>query len=344
MNTRRSPVAMVMPCLNESKSLRNTCQSLGFGLGQITDSQGEVLVIVDNGSSDDSLTIAKEVAQNSPIGTVLLAVEEDRGHVPARAKGVAIAQEHVGAEFIVQVDADTEYEPGYTKSLWAAGRAHGQGTLVEATMAWPLDFLERNARLVKVIAEQDEVSSNTCGVDVVVDDKGCGYWLQDYELWGGHVREYWSSGEEMLAETTRLFIRGLVQGARRALVDGATARHSTRNWTRNAELEFASAGFPMPPSWQEQWTRSGGENLMANLDFHHDRPPAEVRMRRKVLVALFEELPRFIGESINPNVAQKAQADGSSRLEPGTDFSLHPARLIESAMRVAGVLLPRVSS
>jgi glycosyltransferase involved in cell wall biosynthesis len=51
--TDQTKISIIMPVLNEAKNLRDT-------LSQLTLSEKEELIIVDGGSTDDSLSIARE--------------------------------------------------------------------------------------------------------------------------------------------------------------------------------------------------------------------------------------------------------------------------------------------
>lgn len=338
MSHTKVPLAIVMPCRNEEHSLRSACESLGFGLGESLDVRDQCLIIVDNGSSDGSALVSQEICLQSPPGRVLVVHEPERGHVPARARGVRAAMEHFGAEFVLQVDADTLYSPRYAAALFASAVKHGHGTLIEARMAWPNGFALANPVLMEALERSEEDMDNSMAFpDVVVDDKACGYWLKDYELWGGHRQEFWSSGEEMLAETTRLFIRGHQHGARRQLVDDVAAQHSVRNWIRNAELECASAGFPMPSSWQSRWMHSEGQ-VVVHSDLGNCITTSALTMRRKILKALFARLPRLVQTTTLRKVEVGVGISETQELVRTNCSSIRPAFIIESAMRASGVL------
>src|SRR6267378_1266299 len=109
-------VVLVMPCLNEEQNLEATCASLGFGSGTKSLPQGTVLIIMDNGSSDSTLSIAEKIKRSSKPDAVLVGQELERGYVPVRHRGNLIADELARSArlpadtvLILQVDADCHY-------------------------------------------------------------------------------------------------------------------------------------------------------------------------------------------------------------------------------------------
>jgi hypothetical protein len=245
--------AVVMPCLNEQDSLAAACRSLGFGSAQIVPERC-FLVLVDNGSTDATLDICEGL--RSEVGDVVEVVQESvRGHVPARYCGnvaaahLAITHGISHAELIiVQVDADTQYSPRYVDRMREAISPASAGSLIgQAISLLSLDVRASYPRVVAAVDLIDEAVESRFGspqYDVVVDDKACGYRLGDYERWGGHRREYFGDGDELLAETTRLMIAGLTHGATRIDVANASVIHSQRRLLRDAAQELAAAGFP----------------------------------------------------------------------------------------------------
>jgi hypothetical protein len=245
--------AVVMPCLNEQDSLAASCRSLGFGSAQQVPERC-FLVLVDNGSTDATLDLCQ--ALRSEVGDVVEVVQEPvRGHVPARHRG-NLAAEHLAdtrgvslAELIViQADADTQYSPGYVDIMREAITSAPAGSPIGQAIS--LLSLDVRASCPCVVAAVDLVDQavewrfGSSRYDVVVDDKACAYRLGDYERWGGHRREYFRDGDELLAETTRLAIAGLTHGATRIDVVEASVIHSQRRLLSDAAQELAAAGFP----------------------------------------------------------------------------------------------------
>ena len=80
-------VFIVIPCLNEAAELEASCASLGFGLGAETRPAETTLILVDNGSTDKTPEIMKQIQHSSYEGAVLVAHEGERGFVPPRRDG-----------------------------------------------------------------------------------------------------------------------------------------------------------------------------------------------------------------------------------------------------------------
>jgi glycosyltransferase involved in cell wall biosynthesis len=322
MSIANSGVVIVMPYLNEAVTLERACLSLGFGGAGRAGLQGHRLILVDNGSSDQSLAIASGVQRSCLPGAVVLVREKERGHVPARAAGIVAASMQERCQFIVQADADTTYETNYVDALWAAAKHYGPGVLIDACMEWPLEAKSVDAGFRLAVDLFDANLPVSCAPDVVVDDKACGFWLTDYVSWGEHFREFWSTGEEMLAETTRLYIRGRYAGATRQMAKGAIARHSVRNWVKHPSLEIASGGFPMPASWKSTWLDAKLTSLLnSNEAVYTGSLP--FRMRRRMLQAMFVALPDLVEEN-RPVDRSKSNA------------ALTAAELVEVSFRAAG--------
>src|ERR1051325_4161262 len=85
-------VAIALPFLNEQTLLGTTCRSLGFGTGVTSTPEKTTLVLIDNGSIDDSLRVAEEVRRMSLKDSVMIGKEAERGYVPARDRGALLAR------------------------------------------------------------------------------------------------------------------------------------------------------------------------------------------------------------------------------------------------------------
>src|ERR1700751_1191806 len=108
MNQRLS--AIVIPCLNEQNSLPSTCKSLGFGVGHNTPANA-LLILVDNGSEDATVAVARQIQQDSSTGSVIVAAESERGYVPPRRQGNRVAmsvatERGVPLENLIIIQAD----------------------------------------------------------------------------------------------------------------------------------------------------------------------------------------------------------------------------------------------
>src|ERR1700693_1085946 len=341
-------VAVVVPCYNEVESLQATCASLGFGVGldppTLTD-----LILIDNDSEDGTLSIAKSIAAACPPGTVHVESESERGYVPPRRAGNRLAQQlaqdrglALEAILVLQADADTTYGEGYVDAMRALAEAREPGTMVQAIMLHPPDCLETYASYVELCERAERGVEWLLQDDpeqVVVDDKAMGYRLSDYLHWGGHAREYFGNGEEVYAETTRLYMKARAAGARLRLVEDASAAHSVRRVFAAPAVDFATSGFPREVSWVRQW-RSFSSSIVTIDDLlkPQNRTVTEfgADLRRRHIVALFGLLPLHVARTLG----LPSRFDGDARLlqvelpkrKPDT-LRAAPAIFIEDVLR-----------
>jgi glycosyltransferase involved in cell wall biosynthesis len=342
-------ITVVIPCLNEELALVETCRSLGFGVrGQVVPADAR-LILVDNGSTDNTLGVARQIQAESPDGSVLIGSESERGYVPPRARGVEIAKtvatESKGTAdsvFILQADADTCYDAGYIEAMREASNRCDRGILLNARSDWPEHLPDEMCELARYLEAVDSSidTEDFSEWDVVVDDKCCGYWLADYLTWGGHQREFDSRGDEIHGETTRLYMRAKAFGGVRLLVESAVARHSTRRWLENSLKEFASAGFPREKTWQERWA---GKSKKCDFFPAFSAPldgiwAAALAERHKHLIALFRLLPMHVANSMqSDSLIEGARPEFDLRFRTVKELREHPALLLEDVFRAAGI-------
>ncbi|MBL9080862.1 MAG: glycosyltransferase [Planctomycetales bacterium] len=336
--------AIVIPCLNEEHHLISTCGSLGFGADRSPPDRA-LLVLVDNGSEDRTIEVAESIQQSCPGGCVIITTESERGYVPPRRSGnrLAIAtacDRGIGRDnlLIIQADADTLYEDGYLNEIRLAAERHGPGVMIDAVIEYDKDFIVRRADYVSLCNEVDEQFGLILpdqSQDVIVDDKACAYWASDYELWGGHQREYTSFGDEIHAESARLYIRGLTYGASRYLCESAIARHSNRRTVADPAFAFATAGFPREMRFRCRWEDVyDGVNDIAEFAKVVNRPSIQlaIRCRRAHTEGLFIMLTAHVSRALNPKGADTWT---------GSLGSL-PMRNVEIARGTPGVLIEDV--
>lgn len=336
-------VALVIPCLNEESFLLPTCRSLGFGIATTLEPD-QYLCIVDNGSTDKTLEIAYYIQSSCPPGTVIIGTEQERGYIPPRHKGVLLVSElakkkGVNPEnvFLLQVDADTHYAPGYTKAMCNALNGAEKGTLVEGLTEYPDDFIVDYPLYAELTNSVDALLSSLFveeAYDVVVDDKMVGYRLSDYFRWGGLKREF-VHGDEMHAETTRLFMRAKVHACKRLRVQNAIGKHSMRKIVENPLLHFATAGFPREESWLEHWNALF-PNTFKLKDFAVLKDSTVMReitnIRLQSLLALFTILPVHVARVLQIKDLIVPFQDEFVNLLPHreeTDLLYNPAMLIK---------------
>lgn len=301
---------VVIPCLNEDRLIEKTAQSLGFGANKIAPND-TTLVLVDNGSTDDTWATISTVKNLTQPRAVIIARENERGYVPPRHRGVLIALECAlnlrlppDEVLVLQGDADTLYEPGYVEAMRSAAIAAGPNHLVEGGTRPPQRFLEEHPgfqELADLVDAEMAPRFVSEADDVVADDKVAGYRLSDYFTWGGHRREFMSTGAEVHAETTRLFIRARKHNARKVHADEALALPSRRKIESEPIRHFATAGFPREDAWWRAWSASytGPRDLGA-----FEKPDREIalrsaiEMRRAHLGAVFATLPTLVAKGL----------------------------------------------
>lgn len=303
--------AIVIPCLNEERSLLDTCKSLGFATGQ-SPPRNAVLILVDNGSEDRTLSVADAIRAVCPTGSVIVATEAERGYVPPRRRGNLVAMSAaddrgVSKEqlLIIQADADTLYSDGYVDALVSAATRCSPGVIIDSVCASPNDSSTAYRRYIALCDEVDATLAMPIdqSQDVIVDDKACAYRASDYELWGGHQREFSCRGEEIHSETTRLYIRARTFGAMRYLCEDAIAQHSDRRIVGDPAYSFATAGFPRECSFRTRWQRLyDGPNDITEFCKAANRAKISlaVRYRRAHMNAIFHLLTAHVRRTVEP--------------------------------------------
>ena len=308
------------------------------------------LVIVDNGSDDGTLAVAERIRDTSMPGTVRIVEEAERGYVPPRHTGTIqaelLAREGSWPDVLVlQADADTVYTGEYVRQLQEAANATGPNAFLEGRAEFPVAFQTAHPDLVSLIIELDERVSAWLRVpasgDLVCTDSVCAYRLSDYRAWGGHLREYARGGEEIHAETTRLYMRSLTRGARKVAVPDALAYPSARKIESRPGEEIATAGFPRGTAWREAWRLRhphdpgiGGGALAAP---GRAELTEAVRLRELHLAALFGVLPlhvfRALGRDGAPGCDERLRsAAGRIPQRDAADLFRRPGVFVEDVL------------
>jgi glycosyltransferase involved in cell wall biosynthesis len=324
---------IVIPYLNEEQLLRATVESLGFGLERETD---VYLVLVDNGSIDASADIASEIRDTSPPGKVLCVSESERGYVPARDSGNrnALAWMRVAGYppervLILQADADTTYSPSYARVAVDAVAASETSGFFECQTAYPRTFEASHSDYFRLCADVDAEFEFLLAEEaprVITDDKAVGYLLSDYYLWGGHRREWLTTGEEIHAESSRLLMRAMTYGSQLCPIDGAIAEHSVRRVIEEPLRDFATVGFPRERTWRPELCRTYEDS---------DELRAIAELRRKFTMALFGLLPIHVERAMGGAVP--SVLNGKLALLPKrtvSELRTSPVSFIEDAFTV----------
>ncbi|RUR71103.1 glycosyltransferase [Variovorax guangxiensis] len=299
---------VVIPCLNEEGCLAATCHSLGFPEGSPLHT---TLVLVDNGSEDRTPDVMAGIKSSAPPGRVIVVQESRRGYVFARHAGamacldIATHQKlDLGQVILLQADADTIYLSGYLHHMCARFNAAPSMAIVEGAAITAREFAqsypEYDALSRKIDCEMDPLLADGAD-DVVLDDKVCAFRLGDYFAWGGHQREFDDGGDEMFAETTRLYLRARdSHHATRIRVEKAAALPSRRKLIEHAAAHFASAGFPRQSRWFLHWKE---RHTKQDADRFLNDPVASgclleaVKSRRRHELALFGLLPLLVNRN-----------------------------------------------
>lgn len=297
---------IVIPCLNEADCIAATCVSLGFGDG--LEPLGR-LVLVDNGSSDGTAKVMLDIQRASLPGHVLITQEHKRGYAAARRAGmatvIAIAQRDKMPEedvLVLQADADTIYLPGYAQTMVEA-HCGGHGQLLEASSVTSREFNLEFPVFGQLCREVDDDMERWFAPEerqVVVDDKVCAFLLAYYRAWGEHQDEHDDQGEQVLAETTRLFMRAKSRGkVLRDRVESAHALPSRRRLRTQAPGYFACSGFPRQTQWMEAWGAPGDAEHFLRSPYSWPTLNRLVQSRQRHQLALFGLLPAIYDDEVN---------------------------------------------
>lgn len=303
-------VGIIIPCLNEESALEATCASLGFGRAGLDVPENTDLFLVDNGSTDRTHDVIAAIAARSPCGSVHALQESERGYVPPRVTGV-LAASSLALErdldpndiLIIQADADTVYGAGYIGYMRDAAERAGANIMLEAQVVPPANFVADHPIFEELAERADRTTERLWAPvthDVIVDDKAAAYRLSDYIAWGGLKREYTVNGDEIHAETTRLFIRAKATGASLISVPEAIACPSRRKLFVEAALHFATAGFPREVSWRASFLKAYPE--LEDLQGFEGADEQSIRkltsIRQAHCLVLFAVLPCYVARTL----------------------------------------------
>ncbi len=112
---KRIGISIVVPCFNEGKFIGQALHAL---LAQdFTDSYE--IIVADNGSSDNTRSVVREIQQNHT-DIRLIDASDRRGAAHARNSGVAVAQ----GRAVLFMDADDEASPGWLQAMGDALYEH----------------------------------------------------------------------------------------------------------------------------------------------------------------------------------------------------------------------------
>lgn len=311
--------AIVIPCFNEETHIGDAARSLGFGISPGTGPANTTLILVDNQSNDGTLSKAHAIQHSSPHDSVEVLVERERGYIPPRHHGIMAAKaladrlkKPYTELLLLQCDADTIYDVGYVSAMIEQAETSGTNILIEGSPRASDAFVKAFPGFQRLVLAIENEMLPLCGPEeseIIIDDKVSGFSLASYLAWGGHRREYNSRGDEIHAETSRLYMRGLLMHAGRVRVSAAIAQPSRRKLLDNPIRQFSTAGFPREDSWWSSWESCySGPRTLIEFENESLRPQLAraVATRRAHIFVLFGVLPTLFRRAIVPSEAQVA--------------------------------------
>ncbi|MBK7918045.1 MAG: hypothetical protein IPJ94_17670 [Chloroflexi bacterium] len=219
-------------------------------------------------------------------------------------------------------------------------------TLVEAYFQYPPEFKDTYSGFVDLCVRTDNLFAKLFAdeqYDVIVADATSGYRLSTYFEYGGHQREFTQVGDEIHAETSRLFMRFKGRGAIRIRVENAYATHSVRKIIKDPLLEMATAGFPREEAWYKRWREqlsspSSLNELMMNTS--HPNVAQAMNLRVRHAIGIFAILPTHFFRALGKTLS----TSGSEKLFVEDLAKLLPRRTADDAKNVPATLLTDVFS
>ncbi len=101
-------MSIVIPALNEGANLKRLLPRLHHVVSTLS-SQGHEIIVVDGGSTDDTVTVVQEAGAR-------VVTQQEPGYGGALKAGFAAAQ----GEYILTLDADLSHDPGFVEGMWRA--------------------------------------------------------------------------------------------------------------------------------------------------------------------------------------------------------------------------------
>ncbi len=159
-------MAIVIPCYNETESLPHLAAALARLRSALAGQYQIELLLVDDGSTDDTVTRMQESFDGEPDVTIVRH-ETNRGIAAAISTGLAHAQ----AEIVASLDADCTYDPIQLVSmlrlmqddvdLVVASPYHPQGG-VKGVPAWRLGLSRTASRMYRCVLRNKLHTYTSC--------------------------------------------------------------------------------------------------------------------------------------------------------------------------------------
>ena len=108
---------IVIPAYNEAENIA-ACVRDWYPIVERYGGEGSRLVVIDDGSKDETFSILSAFAKDRPL--LLPLTKENGGHGSAVLYGYRYAIEN-GADFIFQTDADGQTDPNEFEAFWREG-------------------------------------------------------------------------------------------------------------------------------------------------------------------------------------------------------------------------------
>jgi glycosyltransferase involved in cell wall biosynthesis len=110
-------LSVVVPVYNDPRGIRTTLESLTT---QTYPTEAYEVLVVDNGSEDDTCDVIGEYCDRYPDLVTLLVEDEIQSSYAARNRGI----EHARGSLVSFIDADMSVEPTWVESVVASHRRH----------------------------------------------------------------------------------------------------------------------------------------------------------------------------------------------------------------------------
>lgn len=257
-------IGVVIPCYNESNSILDLLHNLYF---QYNENEIELfprnkfkLFIVDNSSTDDSISKINSFKSRYTDLKVELLTELEKGVVSARKNGCNAASFDEQIDIIINLDVDTTLSRFFLHKVFKCYEENKFDVLA-LRGTFPISFWEKVPQLVKNYSEnvgtlffpldftiQNGLSSNKLiSIDLFerfgcpVTDACFAISKKAYKKSGGYKKETSDSGSEIYFEAWRLLYNIQHQGAKTYYIDEDLFTTSPRRFLEEPEL-FLNGG------------------------------------------------------------------------------------------------------
>jgi glycosyltransferase involved in cell wall biosynthesis len=113
-------ISIIIPAYNEEETLQASVQKIGETLASLQDRYSFELIFVNDGSSDTTLGLLRQLHQEHPDWVYYLSFSRNFGHMSALRCGY----DHARGQAVICMDADLQHPPAYIPVFlekWAEG-------------------------------------------------------------------------------------------------------------------------------------------------------------------------------------------------------------------------------